>query len=301
MAGGAYAYCVCGGALTRAPGPRRLALSRRPRANATWRTRRQARAELPGASDPDGADDDAGEPREPMEMFRAGEAAGVVSGRTAELPLFPLQVVLNPGGAIPLYIFELRYRLMFNRIHDGDSRFGVVLYDKEAESLARVGCCAELLRFEPLPDGRIMTNNKGVERFRILRILEDDPYTVAEVEFFEDEPPAAECPDLEGEVWTALQDVLRLSNRLYDKTLDLAPDIKRLAPGTGGLDGDAKRMQEFSFAVSQVLDMPLREQQLLLQMSDTEKRLRRQSKMLGTARQYLAAQVTIKNAGLPEW
>ncbi len=179
--------------------------------------------------------------------------------------------------------------------------------------MARVGCAAELVRFEPLPDGRIMTNNRGTERFRIVRIIEEKPYIRAEVEFLQDDPPQEDCPQLELNVWTALQDVLRLSNKLYDKVLDLSPEIKRLAPhgpeaqsaaahaGSEAKVSDARRMQDFSFAVSQILDMPLREQQLLLQMRDTGKRLKRQCKMLNSARQYLAAQVTIKNAGLGEW
>lgn len=252
-------------------------------------------------------------------------------GRFSELPLFPLQVVLNPGALIPLHIFELRYRLLFNRIRDGDSRFGIVLYDKEYDSLARIGCSAELVQFKPFPDGRIMTENIGRERFRIVKILENKPYIRAIVEFVNDLPPVENYSELEMNVWRALQDVLRLSNKLYDKGLDLSPEIKRLAPvsvgeadsaspaaegqeagdarsesATSSEEGrkgwpDPRRMQNFSFAVSQVLDVPLRDQQLLLQIRDTGKRLERQSKMLDSARQYLAAQVTIKEAGLGEW
>lgn len=190
--------------------------------------------------------------------------------------------------------------MLFNRIHDGEeSRFGVVLYDKEADALALIGCSAELVRFEALPDGRIMTRNVGRERFRIVRILEEKPYMRALVEFVTDDPPRDECKDCASQVWAALQDVLSLSNKLYEKVLDLSPEIKRLAPPPSPTA--EHNVQDFSFAVSQILDMPLREQQLLLQMRDTAKRLRRQSKMLNSARSYLAAQVTIKNAGLGEW
>lgn len=226
--------------------------------------------------------------------------------RFRELPLFPLGIVLNPGTAVPLHIFELRYRLLFGRIQDGDSRFGIVMMGPEG--MARVGCEAELTRFESMPDGRIMTNNVGVERFKIMKILEEKPYIRAIVEVVQDDPPTDDLSELKAEVWGALQDVLRLSNKLYDKVLDLGPDVKELA-GPDAVDGegsdkgwpDAKRLQDFSFAVSQVLDMPLGEQQLLLQLRDTDKRLRRQMKMLESARQYLAAQVTIKEAGLGDW
>lgn len=262
------------------------------------------------------------EPPAEVEYFDRGASVGADPPRVAELPLFPLQMVLNPGTPVPLHIFELRYRLLFNRIRDGDARFGIVLYDPESAALASVGCAAELTRFEPMPDGRIMTNNIGRERFRIVRIIDEKPYTRAMVEFLKDDAPQENLSELMADVWQLLQDVLRLSNKLYDKVLDLSPDLKRLAPGTDRTDtqdGDAaekaketgegipegwpspQRLEDFSFAVCQTLDMPLKEQQILLQTRDTSARLRRQNKMLKTARQYLAAQVTIKNAGLGTW
>lgn len=238
-----------------------------------------------------------------VELYRADEATSepnVGGNDVIEMPLFPLQVVLNPGCVIPLYIFEMRYRLLFNRMQDGaERRFGVVMYDKESDGLARVGCAAELVRFEPLPDGRIMTRNVGRERFRILRILEEKPYMRAHVQYIRDDPPPPDCADLERSVWALLQDVLALSNKLYEKAFDMSAEIRRTAPPNqatqAGPEEDA-RMQDFSFAVNQILDMPLREQQVLLQITDTARRLRRQNTMLRTARNYLAAQVTIKNA-----
>lgn len=205
---------------------------------------------------------------------------------------------------------------LFNRLHSGElDAFGMVYYDSDAEALAQVGCSAELQRFEPLPDGsgRIMTTSLGQKRFRIVNILEEKPYKRALVEFFEDDTPAtselSELSELELDVWEALQDVLRLSNKLYEKALDLSAIIRELAPSAAEAkesDDSAgpeepeglKRMQDFSFAVSQILDMPLGEQQILLQSSSTLFRFRKQRKMLETARKYLAAQVTIKEAGL---
>ncbi|KAI0557826.1 ATP-dependent protease La (LON) substrate-binding [Gracilaria domingensis] len=221
-----------------------------------------------------------------------------------ELPLFPLQLVLTPAMNLPLHIFELRYRLLFNRLRDGDPTFGIVLYDSTTSSLAQVGCSAELTRFEPLPDGRIMTDNIGRQRFKIVKIVDDKPYTRALVRFFDDKPPETDLSSLVKDVSSALQDVLRLSNKLYDKGLDLSPDIKRLAPDGQIQDSDERGwpspslLQEFSFSVCQVIDIPLRDQQLLLQTEDTAQRLTRERQMLDTARKYLAAQATIKDAGL---
>ena len=332
-----YVHCVCGGVavVTKATGvfAPKSTLRRRPRVGVIgarqrqhFATKNRTTAVLGGnvppseANSNDNHDDDYEETieKEPLELFREGidDVRDDAAGRErVELPLFPLQTVLNPGNTIPLYIWEMRYRLLFNRIHDGEeSRFGVVLYDKESDSLARIGCTAELVRFEPLLDGRIMTKNLGRERFRIIRIIDEKPYIRALVEFVNDEPAGPEAARIEREVWKMLQDVLQLSNKLYDKSSDITAEIRDTAPkddvssasttahpeATPIVD-DLKRMQEFSFAVNQILDMPLRDQQVLLQMTDTIKRLKRQNKMLRTARNYLAAQVTIKNAGLKGW
>lgn len=59
---------------------------------------------------------------------------------------------------------------------------------------------------------------------------------------------------------------------------------------------EVERQQQFSFMVSQVLDMTVQDQQLLLQTKNTGFRLRKQRELLETARQYLAAQATIKDA-----
>ena len=50
-----------------------------------------------------------------------------------EMPLFPLNVVLFPGMALPLHIFEPRYREMINRCLDENLAFGVVLIKEGLE------------------------------------------------------------------------------------------------------------------------------------------------------------------------
>lgn len=235
------------------------------------------------------------------------------SSSTVELPLFPLQLVVNPGSNVPLHIFEMRYRLMFNRLREENSQFGIVLYESKSNSLALFGCAAEMTKFDPLPDGRIMTNNIGKQRFKIIRIIEEKPYIRAKVEMLRDSKPVENISSVLDQVWQALLDVLRLSNKLYEKNLDLSPDIRRLAPSedTQAMKPEPdeevpegwpspRKAEEFSFAVCQILEMPLKEQQIMLQLTNTGARLQRQYTLLSTARQYLAAQVTIKEAGLKD-
>ena len=44
----------------------------------------------------------------------------------ALIPLFPLNIVLFPGQAVPLHIFEPRYRVMTRHCIETQSPFGIV-------------------------------------------------------------------------------------------------------------------------------------------------------------------------------
>ena len=95
------------------------------------------------------------------------------------LPLFPLPVVLFPGAVLPLHIFEPRYRQMMAFCLEGDKRFGLIFHDPDRSGAfqldaGEVGCVAEILRFQPLPDGRSLVLTRGRERFRIEDGIESD-------------------------------------------------------------------------------------------------------------------------------
>lgn len=113
-----------------------------------------------------------------------------------ELPLFPLNTVLFPGQVLPLHIFEDRYRLMIRRCLSQDLPFGVVLIRRgrevgETAEPHPVGTMARIIESTHLPDGTMDILTVGTERFRILRLLHDQPYLRGEVEHF----PMAEPDD----------------------------------------------------------------------------------------------------------
>jgi Lon protease-like protein len=99
------------------------------------------------------------------------EASDLVSG-VSELPLFPLAVVLFPGGPLPLHIFEPRYRQMLADIRAGNSLFGISYFDasvsdREAPTVGSVGCVARVTDAQAFPDGRSNILTVGVIRYRI--------------------------------------------------------------------------------------------------------------------------------------
>jgi Lon protease-like protein len=108
---------------------------------------------------------------------------------TMEMPLFPLNVVLFPGMALPLHIFEPRYREMINRCLDENLAFGVVLI-KEGPEVGgdalprRVGTAARIVKADRQPDGRMNIQVVGTRRFRIEELNRELPYLTGRVRHF---------------------------------------------------------------------------------------------------------------------
>jgi Lon protease-like protein len=111
-----------------------------------------------------------------------------------QLPLFPLHAVLCPGVALPLHIFEDRYRLMIDRCIERMEPFGVVLIREGRETgrldgrLADVGTTALIRQAGRTDDGRMNIMTVGGRRFRIAGLDEHtEPYLLGNVEML-DEP-----------------------------------------------------------------------------------------------------------------
>ncbi len=101
------------------------------------------------------------------------------------IPLFPLEVVLFPAMALPLHIFEPRYKLMTRRCLEKQLEFGVVLAKKEG--IATVGCTAEIVKVvREYPDGRMDILTSGHARYRVLAMHEEQPYYEADVEYLKE-------------------------------------------------------------------------------------------------------------------
>jgi Lon protease-like protein len=110
-----------------------------------------------------------------------------------ELPLFPLNSVLSPGIALPLHIFEERYRAMIRHCLETTSPFGVVLIREGREtgvgaiSFSGIGTIAEIRDAGRDDDGRYDLLVVGTRRFEIRTVLNGkNPYLVAEVDVLDE-------------------------------------------------------------------------------------------------------------------
>ena len=89
-----------------------------------------------------------------------------------QVPLFPLNTVLFPGGPLPLRIFEPRYLDMLSRCMKADAPFGVVLIREGGEvgpaTTREVGTLATVKDWYEGSDGILGVTAIGTERFRLL-------------------------------------------------------------------------------------------------------------------------------------
>jgi uncharacterized protein len=122
------------------------------------------------------------------------------------LPMFPLGSVLLPGMAIPLHVFEPRYRQLVHHClattgPDESPEFGITLIERGSEVgggdvRTDAGTVARIVEAAMLDDGRWYLVVVGMRRVRVHRWLDDDPYPQAEVEDWPDEPaPDDGVPD----------------------------------------------------------------------------------------------------------
>lgn len=152
---------------------------------------------------------------------------------TEVLPMFPLGTVLFPGVALPLHVFEPRYRALMRDCLDGDRRFGVVLIERGSEVgggdvRTSVGTCARIVEAAELPDGRWLLMALGTERVAVDWWLADDPYPRAEVSVLAEAPAGADAAERQSEVERLLRRALALKAELGEPA----------APATFELDAD---------------------------------------------------------------
>ena len=203
-----------------------------------------------------------------------------------ELPLFPLpDIVLFPSDVLPLHIFESRYRMMLQSVLETDRRFGVVRWDPRNQSMAAIGCCAEVVQHQTGEDGRSNIVTLGQQRFRVLNVIRETPYRSAMVSWIEDDPEENidELHSLTDSVTKALRDVVGLTGKLTDSPTALPDDLPDLP-------------RELSFWIGAHLGGPVADQQQeLLELTSTRTRLEQEYEMLDETRRQLAARTVLRD------
>jgi len=202
-------------------------------------------------------------------MRRGGESASAkesASENSAEIPLFPLNTVLFPGGPLPLRIFEPRYVDMVRYCMRERAPFGVVLIRAGVEaggavsSTADVGTTARIIDFFQMPDGLLGIKCLGERRFRVSsRRTQSDGLNMGTVEWM----AAERAVDLPAE-YAHLGQLLR----------KVLPELGEVYEAVPKHFNDAGWV---SARLAEILPLNLADKQLCLELEDPVQRLARLS------------------------
>jgi Lon protease-like protein len=162
-----------------------------------------------------------------------------------ELPIFPLNAVLFPGGRLPLHIFEERYKLMINRCVERDEPFGVCLIRQDNEvgeavvEPFRVGTTAHISELQELDEGRLNVVCTGGQRFTIREITCPTPYIIATVDAIASEDCAGlAAAALAEEASTLLADYVQLNLAMtnqWARSIEMPSEPSALSDYMGGV------------------------------------------------------------------
>ncbi len=181
---------------------------------------------------------------------------------TLDIPLFPLNNVLFPGGPIPLRIFEPRYLDMVSRCIKKQTPFGVCLIRDGTETGKpatphAIGTLASIVDWYSLPEGLLGIVAEGGERFSVnatrvqadqlliahVALIPQDPIVDVPPEFAKLSHLLSEIIDDAGPLYAALNrqfddaswvsyrlaEILPLNVLIKQKLLEMSSPVERLS------------------------------------------------------------------------
>jgi Lon protease-like protein len=178
-----------------------------------------------------------------------------------DFPLFPLEIVALPFEAVPLHIFEARYRAMIAECLESGSEFGIVW--ASGDGLRPVGCACEIAEvLERHEDGRMDILTRGTRPFRLVEAHENLPYPAGTVEWLDDKP---EPPD---------DAIVEAAHAAYATLVEQATDA----------EPERERLDAMSaYAMAATVDFGLEAKQGLLSLRSENARLRLVTRLLRAA------------------
>lgn len=188
------------------------------------------------------------------------------------IPLFPLNTVLLPGGPLPLRVFEPRYLDMVSHSMKNDSPIGVVLIKKgfevgPAPDIHDIGTMAKVTYWHQRSDGLLGITLTGQQRFKIREInVNGSQVIMADIELLEN-LPASSISDENSHLLPILEKILE----------QLGPPFKTMPRNMDNVEWVSARLLE-------LLPADLSVKQALLESNNIEERLAKIESILKDAR-----------------
>ena len=194
---------------------------------------------------------------------------------TNDIPLFPLNIVLFPGGRFDLQIFERRYIDLVSHCMRTGTGFGICLLKSGEETnvnnlnqtVYNTGTYAKIVDWDQVESGLLGITVEGAVKF-VARDFwkEEDDVLHASVEFSDIESTEADVIPL-GDEYTALSELLR---NLEDHPLVAGRNLSI----------DYSDLRQLGWRLSELIPLGIDVRQELLELNDPVERLSKIEKLV---------------------
>ncbi len=187
-----------------------------------------------------------------------------------ELPLLPLRgTVVLPTTLVPLAAAQARSLRLIDDVMAGDRRVALVM-QKDSElaegagpdDILEIGSIASIHQMMRVPDGSMRLAVQGLDRMRVLEVIQEEPYLIARVQ---------RAPE-EVEDSVEIQALGRNTLDLFQRLVALIPHLPdELVTAALNVDDDARRLV---YLVASNLRMEPGERQNLLEIDSVTNKLK---------------------------
>ena len=187
---------------------------------------------------------------------------------TEQIPLFPLRVVMFPGGRLDLQIFERRYIDLVSHCMRTSTGFGVCLLKEGEEviqegidqTIHRTGTYSNIIDWDQLENGLLGITVEGSTKFNIEDCWQIDSGVLqANVEFSQTDSFGKESIPLDSQ-FSALADLLQ--------NLESHPLIEQK-----NLAIDYNNLWDLGWRLSELIPIEVEQKQHLLELDDPWERI----------------------------
>ena len=176
------------------------------------------------------------------------------------IPLFPLQTVLFPGGPLSLRIFERRYLDMISECLRSNQLFGIVLNNQlpnsDEKNFCKMGTLAQIVDWDQGTDGVLGLKVIGNDRFLLTNYDQDENgLNIGEVQVIESEKKL-----LLPEEYITLSSILK---SILDEFSELYTSVKK----------DFNDASWVGYRLAEILPIELSQKQIYLEIEEPFDRL----------------------------
>ncbi|HVT90098.1 MAG TPA: endopeptidase La [Tepidisphaeraceae bacterium] len=149
------------------------------------------------------------------------------------LPILPIRsLVVFPGTVIPLNVGRQKSKNLLDEVMPGDKIVGVItqrnpdVEDPTQNDLFPIGVACTILKLFKLPDGNQSIIVHGLTRFRLVKLAQNDPFTVGQIEVVEEVfEPGKSLDALVASVRQQANRVIELSPNTPDEAAQVLASI----------------------------------------------------------------------------